>query len=117
MTPAQAHAIRDWIIGRLDLNLNNSSDLYFPLRAAARRAAAQHHPTDDHDRVAAAVGTAVSEALTHIIDAARLTHGSPTFALLTLLADVLDLTDNTQRLMLGEHFRPGTDDWPTAEQP
>jgi hypothetical protein len=120
---SEQQAIREYIVRKVTLIIDNTQELYWPVRQAAIDAA-QHDMGTGWDRedflemlagrgrtdlreVAEVVGIAVCDVIGEWLDLNDPLHG--------MLADLLDLNDREQGVMFGAHFMPEADDWPADE--
>jgi hypothetical protein len=104
--------IREWIVDRITLSLDNDARCYRQLQEVATAAVlaedadagtqfAEAARTNQLARYVRPVGDAVSDLIL-----GWLNDGIPDPVLRLLVTDVFDLTDRRQREMLGQHFMP-----------
>lgn len=118
-----AQAVREYVVRKVTLHVDNTSSLYWPVHEAAISAVQEDMGSGwdrdafvemlagrggtDRREVADVVGIAVCDTLRAQFegdDVARL-----------LLQDLLDLGDREQGVMFGEHYMPEVDDWPADD--
>lgn len=124
MKNIDAQAVREYVVRKVTLIVDNSEGLLNQVREAALEAV-QHDMGPGWDRddfvmmlggrgqtdrleVAAVVGSAVCDAIGEWID-----YDNPLHA---MLGDILDLGDRAQQELFGEHYMPGEDDWPADDE-
>jgi len=121
----ELRAVRQYIVDRATLIIDNNEPLYRRVRAAALDAVREDMGTGwsrddfvmmlngrgqtDRREVADVVGLAVCNVIEEWLAA----DGS---LYTTMLADLLDLGDREQARMFGEHFMPEEEDWPADEE-
>lgn len=120
---SDVQAVREWVVGRATLIIDNTQALYWPVKRAAIGAVQDDMGTGwdrddflmmlngrgqtDRSEVALVVGIAVCGVIGEWLDLNDPLH--------QMLGDLLDLGDRVQQEMFGEHFMPEADDWPADE--
>lgn len=117
----QANAIRNWIVERTSLLIDNEERAYNEVTDAACRAVLgvdvdganwyqysyHYQGGDGKDKYAQAVGEAVSETIDEWIDDP---HAEGKSFVSSLLREVLDLSDSYQQYLFGLHYLPEPQD-------
>jgi hypothetical protein len=118
-----ARAIREYVVGKVTLTIDNTQPLYESCREAAVDAVQNDMGTGwsredfvmmlggrgqtDRAEVAEVAGVAVCDVIRSWLDDGNALH--------VMLGDLLDLDDRAQLIMLGDHYMPDADDWPADE--
>lgn len=121
---SDAQAVREYVVRKVTVHVDNTQELYWPVRGAAIAAVQEDMGTGwdrdafvmmlngrgqtDRREVAEVVGLAVCDTLRALFEGDDAVH--------LLLQDLVDLGDREQVAMFGEHFMPGTYDWPADDE-
>ncbi len=118
--PAPETAIREYLLRKLTLWIDNDGGLHTAATAAAMEAVTDESGTysdaDAHltnyrtrpDEFYDGIGNNIADLIGEWVDEAKEASGD--HVMVKVLDDILDLSDSTFRRMLGEHFAPDVDD-------